>query len=297
MPPTPPVRGKLPSMGGIPRPSTQLPAVREEVAAGAVHSYRPPPSPDTAVTMPPPKPDPRPMPRSSMVGAKVPPLLAVPAAPHAHEEHEPTLVGIAPASEPPDSDGDRTTGEVSGDGLFHRYEANTKALAAEKARAATEQARAEAAELKVAEYERKMNARARATQRAETEPAPTLAQWKVLAFKFFGMLTVLGGVGAAYLEIAKANLAEKVANVAAKTDAQGAVTKPLPNELDKMKEWARAEHAHHACVDGVLRSALYRSTGYAVTSITETTVHWASENAKSWFPTRESDCPPDPEPP
>jgi hypothetical protein len=257
-----------PRRGGLPGRITEL------NAAHGPHTPVPPAS-DTASTVPPPA-DRRPpplelrAPRTTLV--RQPPV-APPPLPAASETDEHTLVGIGPGSDVPQvEDGDRPS--------------TVQALtSAETLTAQLAERNAELAALRKTIDER--------------------VDWERLAYslvkragyKLLVGVALLLGATAAWIEARAGKTDEQIANVAAKTSTQKTVTDPLPARLQKLEEWSRGYVAHEQCVEGVLRSALYRATGYAVTSINETTVHWASENSKTWFPTRESDCPQEPAPP
>lgn len=256
-----------------PRRGTPFGPITEVNAAHGPHTPVPPAS-DTASTAPPPA-DPRSPPlelRAPRTLVRQPPV-APPPLPAASDTDERTLVGIGPSSEASEAeDGDRPS--------------TVQAL--KSAQTLTEELAERNAEL--AELRKTID------ERVDWERL-AYSLVKRTGYKLLVGIALLLGATAAWVEARAGKTDEQIANVAAKTGAQKTATDPLPKRLETLEIWSRGYVAHEQCVKGVLRSALYRATGYAVTSINETTVHWASENSKTWFPTRESDCPQEPAPP
>lgn len=264
MTPKPPERAVAPRPGGIARPSTQLPVARDEVAPGAVHSYTPPASPDTAITLPPPR-DPRPPPRAlrgSSSGVRVPPLDA-PSLPKADESGEPTLHGVAPPSVRPErEDGDRdSTVEAIN---------SAEALAAELAKR----------NARVAELERELARRDVKPEKlvAPEEKPPTWKQWQVALFKVIVPLGALLTAFASYIGVHTATtLPPKIENQEAKQKAVEVTAESDHEQLVKLRAFVQAEQAYRDCLDAQRDSAIRRGTGHRVTSDTDST-EWLEQS-------------------
>lgn len=197
----------------------------------------------------------------------------------------------APPSDPP-PENRRDSREISMEAVLGELHAKGEAV---------RKAEAEKAEL-AAELE--------TARRAPTLPqdVPTRAMWHSSLFKLLGVLTLLGAAATGWIEVHTANVSTHVDNLAAKQVAQEVVTDPLPARVAQLEAYLRLKLARDDCVEGELRSALDRATGHAVTALHETAVQWVSESMPParapllwprtiWFPSRDSDCPPEPRPP
>lgn len=149
---------------------------------------------------------------------------------------------------------------------------------------------------------RDLEERLRRLELASSLP-PKPAQWGRLAYSLIGGLVLLVGAATAWLEAHTAHVESRVDNVAAKQSAQVLVTTDLSPRVIKIEEYIRGHAERETCNDSQVRSAFARATGYALTSLPEDSVSWASESlprarstplwpAPVWFPV--ATCPREP---
>ncbi len=283
MSPSPPVRANgAPRLGS--RPS--LVDIKEEVAPDAFHSYRPGEA-NAAPTVPPPRPMPMPPPRG-FEGPRKPVVPLVPLPKAAPDwEREPTLIGVAPPSLAPPRD------------KLDSLEISTDAILGELA---AEHKRRKVAELELSRL--KAPVISIAPSKGPTEEQLRKAAIHAVLLKLGGALVVLVTAGGAYLSARANTIAPQVDRLDEKSKVQKLTTDDLSPRVLKLENYIRAKRKRDECVDEQLRSALSRATGHAVTSLPESSTHWASESLPParvpmlwqhdvWFPVGR--CPDEPE--
>lgn len=238
-------------------PSKLLPAIREEVAAGAVHVLRP--IPDTnAPTWPPPPPDRRSppvefrAPRAAPTAIVVPRLAVPPPLPKHEDADEHTIVGLGPQSAAPERDSQTIATETL------LLELAAKGEQARKAQAEADELR------KALALTKQPPARERSTD-TKSEPPPSPAQWGKAAFKVLVAVGALLTALTTWLGVRNATTLEPRLDTAEeKQRVQKSVTLTVEQRVKALEKYVNALERHSGCVDAERDSAIERGTGHVV---------------------------------
>ena len=183
--------------------------------------------------------------------------------------------------------------------------------------------RAESAEARRDELERRERIRAEAASPASWPPrvapspvpqpepvhheeAPTPHAWRAAIFKFVVGLGALLTAAATILSV-RANTAiePKVETQAVRTGVVETAADTLTSRVSKLEAYARAETKRRQCVEAQLRDALARGTGHVLTTLPSTVTLWSEQNSPkaeprlfwktpTWFTTDGCDAAPAP---
>lgn len=141
----------------------------------------------------------------------------------------------------------------------------------------------------------------------KAERARIRRAWNAVGLKIAGSIAAILAAVALYFGVwAKYNLEPKVADTKAVVKFQSGEADALAKRLGALEVYDRKKHVRDLCVQSMEHSAFARGTGHDLAPLTDTGVHWTSENmpklqlrviwdAPPFYPLTQ--CPPEPVPP
>ena len=112
----------------------------------------------------------------------------------------------------------------------------------------------------------------------DSEPAPSIKSWKILAFKILSPFGAAGVIITGWLSVhTSTTLPQQVDNNAAKTQVVASSQSVDHELLNELRVYARARAEYDDCVNIQLASAARRGTGHSVTALPDPGVQWVEQ--------------------